>query len=522
MGKTRSTRQGCGKLLTQIMLTKRQKQILDYITKFIKKNDYAPSLEEIKEHFKLSSVSTVHQHIESLKSKGYLNKTNYHARSIEISDNKKPAGLVEIPLLGIIAAGKPFETFEIPDEVITVPRKQINNHTKHYALRVEGDSMIGEGIFDGDIVIIQEQQTAEDGQTIVAIIDDNEATLKKIYHEKNRIRLQPANPTLFPIFRKEVEVKGIVVEIIRSLESQLKENSPLTKIINASPFTKNAKRLNGSSANREAKPFLQWVGGKREMISQYKKFLPKKFKTYYEPFLGGGAMFFYLKPSKAVLRDNNAELIKTYQGVRDNPERVAKLLRGLKIRHSKDLHIKVRNLDREINIFDKLNNAEIAARMIYLNQTGFNALYRVNKQGQFNVPIGSSLNRLICDKDNIQKVSQVLENTSIKCADFEKILEEANKDDFIYLDPPYFPVSKYSDFNRYTKEKFYKEDQERLKKAIDKLTKKKVKIMLSNSDCKFINNLYHNYKIHEMLSNRSLNCKKDKRGKVSELLITNY
>ncbi len=501
------------------MLTKRKKQILDYIKKQIKQHDYSPSLEELAKHFKLA-ISTIHQHIDELKRDGYLDKLDNQPRTIQISENKKSPDLVEIPLLGLIAAGQPIEAIENP-EVITVPKSYLTKSGKHYALRVEGNSMIDEGIFDGDTVVIREQPTAENGETVVAIIDENQATLKKLYREKDRFRLQPANQELLPLYKKEVEVKGIVVQIIRSFKSQLEETNLFIKILNDSPITRNVKRLANSYA-KEAKPFLQWVGGKREIINQCKKIVPKKFKTYYEPFIGGGAMFFYLQPNKAILGDNNLELIKAYNGIKNRPQKIIRLLKELKMKHSKNLYMKIRNLDRIINIFKELNDAEIAARMIYLNQTGFNGLYRVNKKSQFNVPIGSSLNRLICDKNTIQKASKVLKNAIIKHGDFEKILQEAKRNDFAYLDPPYFPVSKYSDFTRYTKEKFYIEDQKRLKKTIDKLTKRGVKIMLSNSNCKFIKNLYSNYKIHEVSSNRSLNCKKDKRGKVLELLITNY
>ncbi|MFH1392375.1 MAG: transcriptional repressor LexA, partial [bacterium] len=201
------------------MLTKRQKQIFDYIKKFIKEKDYAPSLDEIRRHFRLSSKSTIHQHIEALKLKGRLAKLDYQARSIEISESKKTK-LAEIPLLGTIAAGQPIEALENPD-VIQVPQDYIGKYGNYYALRVQGNSMIDEGVFDGDTVIIRQQKIADDGQMVVAIIDDNQATLKKIYREKDRIRLQPANPSLFPIYRKEVEIRGIVAQIIRNLESRL-------------------------------------------------------------------------------------------------------------------------------------------------------------------------------------------------------------------------------------------------------------------------------------------------------------
>ncbi|MCK4473692.1 transcriptional repressor LexA [Candidatus Parcubacteria bacterium] len=196
------------------MLTKRQKQILDFITKYIKENTYAPSLEEIKRHFRLSSVSTIHQHIEALREKGYL-KTQ--SRVIEINKKKKSSDLVKISILGTIAAGQPIEAIE-DTETIEVPKNQLSKSGKHYALRVQGNSMIDEGIFDGDTVIIRKQPTAENGETVVALINDNEVTLKKIYKEKSRFRLQPANPNLKPIFTKDLIIQGKVISVIRNFK----------------------------------------------------------------------------------------------------------------------------------------------------------------------------------------------------------------------------------------------------------------------------------------------------------------
>lgn len=501
------------------MITKRQKQALDFITSYSKKHGFSPSLEEIKKYLKLSSVSTAHYHIKNLEKLGLIYKHENQPRAVS---TKKAVGTIEISIRGVIAAGVPIEAIETQDETISLSQGDIPPFGKHYALRVSGDSMIDEGIFDGDIVVIREQKTVDDGQTVVAIIDDNQATLKKLYREKGRFRLQPANQNLLPFYRSEVEVRGIVVKIVRNLESITDTDSELVKIIKKMPPTINVSRVANSEPNEKAKPFIQWVGGKREMIPQYEEFIPKKFKNYYEPFLGGGAMFFYLQPEKAILADNNKELIKTYEGIRDNPEEIIRLLKELRSRHSGELFTKIRNIDRQINIFANLNSAEIAARMIYLNQTCFNGLYRVNQQSQFNVPIGSSLNRLICDEHTIRSTSKILKKIAIQESDFETSVRKAKAGDFIYLDPPYYPISANSDFTRYTKEKFYQEDQVRLKKEIDRLDKIGCKIMLSNSDCDFIKNLYKEYKIHKVYSGRTLNCKKDQRGKVSEFLITNY
>ena len=210
------------------MLTKRQKQIFEYIKEYIKENDYAPTLEEIKKYFKLSSISTIHQHIETLWTKGYLKKIENQPRSIELNEKKKQSNLLEIPLLGTIAAGEPIEAIEYP-ETIKVPKSQLSKSGEHFALRVNGDSMIKEGIFDGDIVVIRKQPDAENGETVVALINDNEVTLKKIYKEKNGFRLQPANPNLKPIFTKELVIQGKVITVIRKFE-ELKEKRILPKV----------------------------------------------------------------------------------------------------------------------------------------------------------------------------------------------------------------------------------------------------------------------------------------------------
>ncbi len=200
------------------MLTKRQKQILDFIKAYLKKNGYSPSLEEAAKHFHLKSVGTVHEHFKNLEKGGYLNKEENKPRSVNPRKNRET---IEVPLAGVIAAGQPIEAIESYNETITVPKNEVGKFGKFYALQVAGNSMVDDGIYDGDIVIVRQQSVAENGQTVVAIINDNEATLKKIYREKNRFRLQPANPSLFPVYTKEVEVRGVVVKIIRNLEKKI-------------------------------------------------------------------------------------------------------------------------------------------------------------------------------------------------------------------------------------------------------------------------------------------------------------
>lgn len=202
------------------MRSKKQKPILEFVKSYSKKNGYAPSLEEIKRKFGFASVSTAHYHIKKLQEAGLLKKEYNQPRGMSATKQKTA---VEVPLIGLIAAGEPIEAVEAPGETISIARDEIGLTCRHYALRVSGNSMIDEGIYDGDIVVIRQQPAAYDGQTVVAIIDDNEATLKKLYREKDRFRLQPANPSLFPFYRKEVEVRGVVVKIIRNLEPQIEK-----------------------------------------------------------------------------------------------------------------------------------------------------------------------------------------------------------------------------------------------------------------------------------------------------------
>ncbi len=202
------------------MLTPKQKQIFEYFKKYLKKNGYSPSMREAAKHLKLGK-STIHEHIEELKDRGYLNKTDYQARAIELPKNKK-SDLVEISLLGTIAAGQPIEAIEIPEK-IKIAKSQLSKSGEHFALKVQGNSMIEDGIFNGDTVVIKKQSTADNGETVVAILNNNEVTLKKIYKEKNGFRLQPANSSLKPIFVKGLEIQGKVVSVIRKFEELKKE-----------------------------------------------------------------------------------------------------------------------------------------------------------------------------------------------------------------------------------------------------------------------------------------------------------
>ena len=198
------------------MLTKRQKQVLDFIKKYIGKHDYAPSLEEIKKHLRLSSVSTAHYHVEALQNIGYLRKEENQPRALDVFSKQK---FVQIPILGTIAAGSPIEAIE-HKENIAIPQFKLKNNQYHFALRVQGESMLDENINDGDIVIVKSQPTADNGQKVVSLINNQEVTLKKIYKEKNYVRLEPANTRFKPIVvpYENIQIQGVVVDIIKTLQ----------------------------------------------------------------------------------------------------------------------------------------------------------------------------------------------------------------------------------------------------------------------------------------------------------------
>ena len=196
-------------------LTKKQKQIFDFFNSYIEDNGISPTIEEIRKKFKLKAISTVHEHIGILRKKGYLLKTDSSQRSL--APKKETKSVIEIPIVGKIAAGQPIEAIENIEDTVSVVNPKIKKANGYYALRVAGDSMIDEGIFDGDIVIIKKQSVADNGQTVVAIIDENQATLKKIYREENKIRLEPRNINMLPIFRKNVEVRGVVIQVISNI-----------------------------------------------------------------------------------------------------------------------------------------------------------------------------------------------------------------------------------------------------------------------------------------------------------------
>lgn len=271
------------------------------------------------------------------------------------------------------------------------------------------------------------------------------------------------------------------------------------------------------------KPFVKWAGGKNGLINSLISFIPKKFNSYFESFVGGGALFFYLKnlnilnSKKIYLNDKNAELINSYKQIKINPNKLLEELEILKNNHSKEYFYKIRNLDRDFDFYS-LSEVFRAARFIYLNKTCFNGLCRYNAKGNFNTPMGSYKNPKIYDKDLIFSVHEVLKNVSITNKDFEVVSLKAKKGDFIYFDPPYYPLNKTSSFVSYT-DNFSADEQIRLYKLFKMLDCEGIKVLQSNSNTDFIKELYKDFEIIEVISKRAINCKGDKRGKITELII---
>ncbi|AFY84227.1 DNA adenine methylase [Oscillatoria acuminata] len=269
------------------------------------------------------------------------------------------------------------------------------------------------------------------------------------------------------------------------------------------------------------RPFLKWAGGKTQLLQQYQPLFPPQFKNYYEPFLGGGAVFFYLFQEhsagfKAVLSDVNAELINMYRCVKTDVEALIKELESHQRKHNPEYYYQIRAQKNQ-----KL--VKKAARIIYLNKTCFNGLYRENSKGEFNVPIGRYKNPTICNAELLRADSQVLQSVKLEVRDFDKVLEEAKTDqDFVYFDPPYYPLSNTSQFTSYSRYNFNEQDQIRLRDVFAELAKREVKVMLSNSDCPFIRELYQEFPIHEVSAARSINSKGTHRGKISEVVVTSY
>lgn len=269
------------------------------------------------------------------------------------------------------------------------------------------------------------------------------------------------------------------------------------------------------------RPLVKWAGGKTKLLPELLKRVPKTYGTYHEPFLGGGALFFALKPKKAILCEANTELVRTYIAVRNEVEQVIGLLRQHQLDHLKSGKVNfqdVRDLDSSV-----MSDVGCAARLIYLNKTCFNGLYRLNQKGRFNTPIGKFARPpVICDEDNLRACSAVLQNADIRCLDYRESAVSICVGDFVYWDPPYLPTSKTSDFTAYTTAGFGPTDHLRLAAIAGDLKKRGADVLVSNAGLPIVRSMYSlaGLKIEKVASRRSINCKTDKRGPVKEYVMS--
>jgi DNA adenine methylase len=300
-----------------------------------------------------------------------------------------------------------------------------------------------------------------------------------------------------------------------------------------------------------AKPFLKWAGGKTQLIPELARHMPPHIKSskvidsYVEPFVGGGAFFFYLKShyevKKAFLFDINRELILTYKVIQNDPGKLIERLEQIEKTYlkkteteRKEYYYKIREVfNKQMHNFNYEHFSdswiERASYLIFLNKTCYNGLFRQNKKGEFNVPHGKYKRPNICDKDNIMEVHRALKDVEIICKDFEASKKYVKRGTFVYLDPPYLPISKTASFTQYSKEGFTEEDQVRLSKFFSEMDKRGAFLMLSNSDPKnedpsndFFDTLYKRFYIDRVKASRVINCIGNKRGSIKELIITNY
>ena len=276
--------------------------------------------------------------------------------------------------------------------------------------------------------------------------------------------------------------------------------------------------MRATEVARKPKPFVKWAGGKRQLLEVLLKNVPPEFNTYIEPFVGGGALLFALLPERTIIGDMNCELMNAYSVIKDNVEEL--ILSLEKHRNDEDYYYEIRDLDPST-----LSPVERASRFIYLNKTCYNGLYRENSRGEFNVPFGRYKSPKILDRENLRAVSEFLNSSKvlILCQDYRETCKLAGEGDFVYLDPPYHPLSKTASFTKYNRYDFSAEDQERLAEVFRELDRKGCYVMLSNSNTEFIKSLYRGYHIQELSASRAINCKGNgRRRKKIELLIKNY
>ena len=270
-------------------------------------------------------------------------------------------------------------------------------------------------------------------------------------------------------------------------------------------------------------PFTKWTGGKRQLLGELRSYMPETYGRYFEPFVGGGALFFDLAPEKAVINDFNEELINAYRQIKNNPAELINLLIKHKENNSKDYYLELRSADRDGRI-SRMTGVERAARILYILRVDFNGLYRVNSKNQFNVPYGRYKNPKIVDVDLLYQISEYLNENDVEIlqTDFAEAVKDAETGDFVYFDPPYIPLNETSSFTSYTHEGFSYEEQVRLRNTFKELTERGVYAMLSNSSSPLVEELYKDFNIYFVEAQRTNGAKSSSRGKISEIIVTNY
>lgn len=274
--------------------------------------------------------------------------------------------------------------------------------------------------------------------------------------------------------------------------------------------------------NKLVMPVVKWVGGKRQLLPVLTPLLPDRFTTYCEPFLGGGAMLFWRQPPRAIINDVNNELIQMYEVIKDDVESL--ILELEKHKNESDYFYMVRDWDRDRQKYNSLSKVEKASRIIYLNKTCYNGLFRVNNSGEFNTPFGNYKNPNIVNAATLRAVSQYFQKADITmlCQDYTDVLAEVPRGTFVYLDPPYDPVSDTANFTGYVRGGFNREDQIRLRECCDELDRRGIKFMLSNSSTDFIREQYAVYNITTVQAKRAINSDATRRGQVDEVVVRNY
>ncbi len=261
------------------------------------------------------------------------------------------------------------------------------------------------------------------------------------------------------------------------------------------------------------RPFLKWAGGKRALVEQFLPHIPEDFGRYHEPFVGSGALFFHLRPRRATLSDNNTRLIRTYQGLKKDPEGVIARLEQYK--HDRDFYYDLRATD-----IDAQDDVSVAAWFIYLNKTGFNGLYRVNSRNRFNVPFGDYAKPNFCDKETLRACAAQLRSVTLRNEDFVAAARRAQAGDLVYFDPPYVPLSATASFTSYTKNGFDMDAQMRLRDLARELADRGVHVLLSNSSADAVRELYRDgFALIDIRARRAINSRGDRRGEITELLI---